>query len=144
MRKTSRLSRRRKAFTLLEVLMVIVILGILAAVIAPTFFGTQVNAERDLAQLVIDNGFNNALDRYRLDMGTYPETLEELLVRPDDEELAKEWAGPYIKEGDLIDPWKSEWYYQFPGEENTDSYDLGSNGPNRSWGDEDDLKNWKE
>lgn len=144
MQSKRRMRGQKRAFTLLEVLMVIVILGILAAVIAPQLMGAQDGAKKDLAELVVTNGFNGSLDRYQLDMGTYPEQITELIEQPDDEELADDWNGPYIKESDLKDPWGSEWYYQYPGEENASSYDLGSNGPNKGWGDDDDIVNWQD
>lgn len=148
----SRLNRRRqrRGFSLLEVLMVIIILGILAAVVAPQFFNVEDRAKQDTASTTVNSGFGGAMDLFRTHMGRYPETLEELLAEPDDEDEAKKWSGPYLKDvraiEDLTDPWGNEWYYAGPedAEGNPGSYDLGSNGVNGEWGDDDDIRNWEE
>ena len=140
---------RVRAFTLLEVLMVIVIIGLLAAFVVPNIFGAGEKAKIDLTQATVDSGFSNALDLYRAHMGSYPASdeggLSMLMQKPDDEELAKKWAGPYLKRaGDLIDAWGSEYIYEFPGEYNEGSYDLSSAGPDKQGGTDDDIKNWKD
>lgn len=146
-RKTRRTKVR--AFTLLEVLMVVVIIGLLAAFVVPNFFQTGEKAKRDLVQTTVNSGLNGALDLYRMHMGQYPKSDEEglraLLERPDDEELEKNWAGPYLKKAeDLVDPWGNEYIYECPGDINQDSYDLSSAGPDGQSGNDDDIKNWKE
>jgi general secretion pathway protein G len=134
----------RTAFTLLEVLMVIVILGILAALIVPQFTGTQLRAEKDLTATQIA-ALRNDLERFRLHCGRFPTTdegLAALLQKPDDEELAERWGGPYIQKAPK-DAWGHDLIYECPGQYNEDSYDLSSAGPNGQEGDDDDITNWE-
>ena len=137
---------RRRAFTLLEVLMVVVIIGLLAAFVVPNFFGTEEKTKKNLSTALVKSGVNGTLDRYRLDMGHYPTTEEGLIAlvqKPDNEEDAKKWAGPYVKTAsDLKDSWGTDLIYKSPGEYNTDSYDLSSAGPDREPGTDDDIGNW--
>ncbi len=143
MRRAKRVSLVRKAFTLLEVLMVIVILGVLAALIVPQFTGTQLKAEKDLTKTQIV-ALGNDLERFRLHCGRYPTTdegLAALLDAPDDDELAERWGGPYIKKAPK-DAWGRDLVYESPGQYN-DDYDLSSPGPNGVEGDEDDITNWE-
>lgn len=150
MKRNSRKGRSHvRAFTLLEVLMVVVIIGLLAAFVVPNFFGAGERARKDLTQALIDSGLNGALDLYRAHMGTYPPSDEgglELLVEPpEEEEQAEKWAGPYIQKAeDLRDAWGNELFYEFPGEYNENSYDLYSAGPDGEEGTDDDIKNWRE
>lgn len=132
---------RRKAFTLLEVLMVIVILGVLAALIVPNFVGTQLGAERNATSHQI-KGLDNDIERFRLDCGRYPETLEELVVKPDAEELADKWHGPYLKSAPA-DAWGTPLEYKYPGQYNENGYDLWSRGQDKQDGTDDDITNWK-
>ncbi len=147
--KTHRTPTRRRAFTLLEVLMVVVIIGLLAAFVVPNFFGAGERAKIDLTKALVSSGLNGALDLYKMHMGNYPSSEDDglmaLLEEPDDEELAEKWAGPYIKKAeDLRDAWGSELVYEFPGEYNEGSYDLSSSGPDMQEGTDDDIKNWDE
>jgi len=138
---------RRRAFTLLEVLMVVVIIGILAALVVPNFFGASEGARKDLTKALIDSGINGTLDLYRMHMGRYPtseEGLAALVERPDDDELAERWRGPYIKDGSkLKDAWGHDLIYECPGRYNEGSYDLSSPGPDGQEGTEDDITNWE-
>jgi general secretion pathway protein G len=138
---------RVRAFTLLEVLMVVVIIGLLAAFAAPSFFGAGEKAKKDLAQSTVNSGFSNALEIYRANVGTYPQSdqggLKLLLEAPQDEVLAKKWAGPYLpKASALQDPWGKDYLYECPGKYNEKSYDLSSSGPDGQSGTDDDIKNW--
>lgn len=139
---------RIRAFTLLEVLMVVIIIGLLAAFVVPSFFGAGDRARQDLTQAVVDRGFNGALDLYRVHMGKYPPSddggLQLLIERPDDEELAKKWAGPYLEPKDLKDAWGNDYMYECPGKYNENKYDLSSPGKDGQEGTDDDIKNWKE
>ncbi len=144
-RKTHRNAQRR-AFTLLEVLMVVVIIGLLAAFVAPNFFGAGERAKVDLAAAAVKSGLNGALDLYKAHVGTYPPSedggLKLLLEPPQNEELAKKWSGPYLKKAeDLKDPWTHEWIYECPGKYNEKSYDLSSGGGTD--GADDDITNWE-
>ncbi|MBU0641322.1 MAG: type II secretion system major pseudopilin GspG [Planctomycetes bacterium] len=138
---------RRRAFTLMEVLMVIVIIGILAAFVVPNFFNVGEDAKKKMTQALLDSGVNGTLDMYKLHIGHYP-TEEEggllaLVEPPEDEELAEKWAGPYLKDGaKLKDAWGNELIYVSPGEYNEETYDLSSPGANGVEGDDDDVANW--
>jgi general secretion pathway protein G len=146
---TRRVQAPVRAFTLLEVLMVVVIIGLLAAFVVPNFFGAGDRARKDLTQALVDSGLNGALDLYKAHVGMYPPSedggLQLLLEAPEDEVLAEKWAGPYVKKAqDLLDPWGSDLVYECPGDINgEDSYDLSSAGPNRQEGDDDDIVNWE-
>jgi general secretion pathway protein G len=147
--KVSKVERRnrRRAFTLLEVLMVVVIIGLLAAFVAPSFFGAGDQTKVKLVQATVDSGFANALDVYRAAMGDYPRSedggLKLLIEAPQDEKQAKKWAGPYLKAKDLVDPWEHEYLYQYPGKYNDKGYDLSSPGKDGQEGTDDDIVNWK-
>lgn len=147
MKRASRKVSRRRAFTLLEVLMVVVIIGILAALVVPNFFGAAEDAKEKLTKAVVDSGMNNTLDIYRTNMGRYPTTDEGLIAlvdKPDDEEAAANWKGPYIKDASkLKDAWGREFIYQCPGQYNENSYDLSSPGKDGQEGTDDDITNWK-
>lgn len=134
---------RRRAFTLLEVLMVVVIIGVLAAFVVPNFFSAGEKAKKDMTANLIKSGINGTLDLYRMHMGEYPESLEQLVTPPDDAEIAEKWAGPYVKDlKNLKDSWGNDLIYTFPGRYNETSYDLSSPGANKKEGDDDDITNW--
>lgn len=144
MSRKARKHTKRGAFTLLEVLMVIVILGVLAALIVPQFTGTQRRAEIDLTKTQIAS-LASDLERFRLHCGRFPTTdegLAALLTKPDADEVAEKWGGPYIQKP-AKDPWGRELRYQSPGRYNEDSYDLWSVGPDGQDGTDDDITNWE-
>ena len=92
---------RRRAFTLLEVLMVVVIIGILAAIVVPKLFGTLQGVEEDTTRSMIEAGLKTPLNLYRMHIGRYPTTTDEglaaLVEKPDDDELAEKWRGPVCR-----------------------------------------------
>ena len=146
-RKSSKSALCRRAFTLLEVLMVVVIIGILAALVVPNLFGTLEGARIDTTRSTVESGFAGALDLYKMHMDHYPTTdegLAALMEMPEDDELAEKWRGPYLKEGaKLQDAWGNEFIYESPGNVNERSYDLSSPGPNGQEDDDDDITNWE-
>lgn len=106
--------RAEQGFTLLELLVVLVILGLLASYVAPRYFGQVGKSEIGVAKAQI-GAFDKALDQYRLDVGRYPTTdqgLKALSVMPDGE---SRWAGPYLKKEAPLDPWGRPYQYQSPG-----------------------------
>ena len=98
-------------FTMIELLIVIVILGLMASLVAPKFFNQLGTAERGIAAAQM-NAFETALDTYRLDMGSYPSKLEEL--RKSDK---PRWDGPYLPKDIPLDPWKNAYIYSVPGDD---------------------------
>ncbi len=145
---TQRNRRTARGFTLLEVLMVIVIIGLLVGFGARFYFGAQRGAEEDLTRAAVESGFSGALDNYRLNVGHYPSEdeggLMALVERPSDEEVGKKWRGPYITQAEkLKDPWGTEYIYKCPGNFNEETYDLSSAGPDRQEGTDDDITNWR-
>lgn len=102
-------------FTLLELLVVIVIIGLLAGYVAPRYFSQVGKSEIQVAKAQID-AFEKALDQYRLDTRRYPtdeQGLEALVTRPANE---PGWNGPYLKKGIPNDPWGRPYLYHFPGQ----------------------------
>lgn len=134
-----------RGFTLLELLLVIGIILLLAGLVVPQFVGQQQQAQKDTAQIQV-HLFEDALDSYRMNAGSYPTTeqgLNALLVQPTSEPMPQKWAGPYIKEGaSAKDPWNNDYQYAYPGTHNQTKPDIWSAGPDRQSGTADDIGNW--
>jgi general secretion pathway protein G len=129
-----------KGFTLVEMLLVVTIIGILAALVIPKIAGTGERARVTAAQADINGGIKSALGQYEVDNGFYPKGLQDLIVAPGN---AKNWHGPYFDPPKLpIDPWGNPYVYYYPGKHNASSYDLLSDGPDGKEGTEDDVGNW--
>src|SRR5437660_2248324 len=129
-------------FTLIELLLVLVILGILAAIVVPKFSGRTEQARMTAAQSQIST-FNTALDAFEVDNGYYPKGRNGLvdLVQPPRD--SQNWRGPYLKSAIPNDPWGRPYIYDCPGKHNPSSYDLSSMGPDGRAGNEDDITNWQ-
>ena len=133
--------KRKQGFTLVELLLVLVILGALAAVIVPKFAGRSEQAKVTAATTQISN-LEVALDSFEVDNGFYPKGkngLDALFNAPKD---ANNWRGPYIKTEAPLDPWGQPYIYESPGKINSTTYDLSSGGPDMRSGTEDDISNW--
>lgn len=134
--------KKQSGFTLLELLVVLVILGMLVGYVAPKYFAQLGKSEVKTARAQI-NSLEKALDQYRLDVGRYPtgeQGLAALNVRPAAE---AKWAGPYLQKAVPNDPWGRPYLYKAPGEHG--EYDLSSLGKDgQPGGDEEslDIVNW--
>ena len=120
---------RQQGFTLVELLLVLVILGILAAIVIPKFSGRTEQAKEQAAVTQIST-FRTALDAFEVDNGYYPKGkngLSDLIVQPRD---CQNWRGPYLQSDSIPkDPWGNDYIYECPGRHNPTSYDLSSPGP---------------
>jgi len=136
--------QRSAAFTLIEIMVVVVILGILAATIIPQFMGTTQDAKISKAKADVGE-LANAIERFYINMDRYPTTEEglKILVEAPSTEDTK-WRGPYIQ---LLrdDPWGTPYQYKMPGTHHPNSYDLWSRGADMADGGEKegaDIGNW--
>jgi general secretion pathway protein G len=131
-----------KGFTLLELLVVMVIIGLLAGYVAPRYFAQIGKSEVKATRAQID-ALEKALDQYRLDTGHYPTTeqgLVALVTRPTDE---PKWDGPYIKKAVPPDPWGNAYVYKSPGEHgDVDLLSFGKDGQPGGTGEAADITNW--
>ena len=106
---------KNRGFTLLELLVVIVIIGLLAGYVAPRYFSQVGKSEIQVAKAQIES-LEKAMDQYRLDMRRYPtaeEGLEALVAKPGS---AQNWGGPYLKKSVPNDPWGRPYVYRTPGQ----------------------------
>src|SRR5580698_11370416 len=110
------------AFTLVEIMLVVAIIGILAALVIPKIAGKSEQARETATMADIRGGIKSALDQYNVDMGTYPSGLQDLLSAPRN---ARNWHGPYFDPPTIpTDPWQNPYLYAFPGKHNPTGYDL--------------------
>lgn len=146
MRHSMRFHALRRApdggFTLLELLVVMVIIGLLAGFVGPRYFSQIGKSEAKTAHAQL-NALEQALDQYRLDVGHYPSTeqgLTALTVKPADE---PKWNGPYLKKAVPLDPWGRKYSYKFPGEHNDfDLWSYGMDNQPGGTGENEDITNW--
>lgn len=142
LRFTFQHSRPPKGFTLLELLVVMVIIGLLVSYVGPKYFSQLGKSEVKTAKAQM-NALEKALDTYRLDVGHYPSTeqgLVTLFIAPSNE---AKWQGPYLKKAVPQDPWGNAYLYKTPGEHgDVDLLSYGSDGRVGGQGDAGDIGNW--
>ena len=137
------MQRRPPGFTLLELLVVMVIIGLLASYVAPQFFSQIGKSEVKAARAQID-ALDKSLAAYRIDVGTFPTTeagLKALVERPSSE---PKWSGPYLSKAVPLDPWGRPYFYRSPGDAPHDYelQSLGKDGQRGGTGDNADISVW--
>jgi general secretion pathway protein G len=141
--KTSWNNRHASGFTLLELLVVMVIIGLLAGFVAPRYFAQVGKSQVKAARAQID-ALDKALEQYRIDVGHLPTTEQGLAALNTQPSGEQNWAGPYLKKEVPLDPWGAPYVYAEPGTHNND-YDLmsyGKDGRAGGTGEAADLGNW--
>jgi general secretion pathway protein G len=136
--------KREKGFTLIEILVVVIIIGLLAALVGPKLFGKVSTAKLSAAKAQIEL-FGTALDTFRLDVGRYPTAEEGLKALREKPPGVEGWQGPYLPKEIPIDPWGTPYVYKSPGEHG--DYDLISYGLDKVEGGEgenQDIVSWKD
>jgi general secretion pathway protein G len=135
---------REKGFTLFEILVVVIIIGLLAALVGPRLFGKVATAKQKAAKAQIEL-FGTALDTFRLDVGKYPTTEDGLKALREKPAGAEGWQGPYLAKELPVDPWGRAYVYRAPGEHG--DYDLlsyGLDGAEGGEGENLDIVSWKD
>jgi len=133
------------AFTMIEIMLVVIIIGVLAAMVIPNLSGRGQQARIAATIADIEANLTTALDLYELDNGRYPNSeqgLDALISKPSTSPVPNNWNGPYLKKKRIPnDPWGEVYRYEAPGMQNQDEFDLYSYGPDGVES-EDDITNW--
>lgn len=136
---------KKRGFTLIELMLVVIIISILAAIVVPRLVGRSQEARIAAAKAQIESHLAVALGLYELDNGMFPTTeqgLAALKKKPTSSPIPPRWKGPYIRKIPK-DPWGNPHVYVCPGVHNTQDYDLSSYGPDGVES-SDDIVNWEE
>jgi len=125
---------RNHGFTLMEILIVVAIIGLIAALIVPNLIGRYEKSQEEIAKAQIEM-LSSSVQSFKVDVGRYPKSLDELITSTD-----PKWKGPYLSKGKLPkDPWGRDYQYKYPGDHWT--FDLYSFGPEGKLGDN-SITNW--
>lgn len=128
----------RQGFTLIEILIVVIIIGLLASLVAPKLFTKVDKARVNTAKAQIEL-LCSAIDTYRLDLGKFPSSLTELRVS-----TGPKWDGPYLPKDIPLDPWNNPYVYKYPGEHGPyDIISYGADGKPDGEGNDEDIVSWK-
>lgn len=131
-----------RGFTLLELLVVMVIIGLLAGIVAPQYFSQLGKSNAKVAKAQIES-FGQALDQYRLDVGQYPSAEQGLAALRTSPASLPKWAGPYLKRDIPVDPWGNPYQYKAPGQHGDyDLISLGSDAAPGGVGEAADVTSW--
>ncbi|MGE5308585.1 MAG: type II secretion system major pseudopilin GspG, partial [Deltaproteobacteria bacterium] len=131
---------RREGFTLIELMLVVIVIGILSSMVVPRLVNRSQQARVTAAGADINSSIPLALDLFEMDIGRYPTTQEGLAALRSNPGSLPKWKGPYLKKLPR-DPWGNEYSYQSPGSHSKD-YDLCSKGPDEIENTEDDIAGW--
>ncbi len=133
----------QRGFTLLELLVVLVVLGLLAGIVAPKYFSQLGRSQAKVARAQIE-GLSKALDLYRLEVGHYPSSeqgLQALVAAPPEE---SRWTGPYLQKNVPQDPWGRNYIYRYPGENGEyDLLSMGKDGQPGGEGEDAEVTSWQ-
>jgi general secretion pathway protein G len=136
--------QRQRGFTLIEILIVVIIIGLLASLVGPKLFGKVGSAKLKAAKAQIEL-FGTALDAFRLDVGRYPTSEEGMKALREKPSAAEAWQGPYLPKEIPVDPWGRAYIYKSPGEQG--EYEIVSFGLDGAEGGEaenQDVVSWKD
>ncbi len=131
---------KKKGFTLVELMIVVIIIGVLVAMVTPRLAGRSESAKKKVSKADIEVNIPTALKLYELDNGAFPTTAEGLAALRSSPGSAIDWQGPYVEKTPK-DPWRREYQYKSPGEHRTYDYDLYSLGRDGVQS-KDDINNW--
>ncbi len=136
--------RAARAFTLLEILIALAILGLLVGLAITNFDKVFGDSQETIAKVFVHESVKIPLNTYRMSMGGFPSTADGLnaLVTPPASN-AEAWHGPYLADGKLpLDPWNEPYQYRYPWTHNKNGYDIWSKGRDKQDGTDDDIGNW--
>jgi len=140
------MKKDNRAFTLLEIIVMVGILALLATLLITKTEGIFGNSQKTIAKIFVQDSLKTSLERYRMDLGSFPSTGEGLAVLMSaPANAAGNWRGPYADTPGgkpPLDPWGEPYQYRSPGTHNKNSYDLFSKGPDKTEGTDDDIGNW--
>jgi len=141
--KSQHPSRTSRGFTLMELLLVLVIIGLLSAIVAPTLYQRIKPAKITAAREQMGN-FSVALDSFFVDMGRYPTTSEGLNALRTKPDSSEKWKGPYLQKEIPTDPWGKPYIYRSPGRNGGyEIISLGEDGREGGEGDNADINSWE-